>query len=93
MVPVELIEWDWSGGTANVKQNVRTPPCDTTTFPLLYADPPDASPSYHQWPEHPEWNCNAKNTPKRTVGTDFDSDAEQKWNDQLQQRRQRGQNR
>lgn len=91
-IPVELIEWDWSGGALNVKQNVRTPPCDTTTFQPLYADPPDASPSYQQWPEHPKWDCNAKNTPKRTV-TVMNPDQEKEWNDKLQQRRQRGQNR
>lgn len=88
-IPVEMIEWDWSGGAVNVKQNIRTPPCDTNTFPLLYANPPGPNPSYHQWPEHPEWDCNAKDTPKRTVGTDFSEDDKQEWDDRLQKRRQR----
>jgi len=87
-IPVELNRWNWAGGVRRIApQSEQKNTCDTTSFDLVYDVPPERNITPEPWPEHPEWNCNARDTKREPV---FDSQEKETWEEDLQKLRERG---
>ena len=86
-VPMEVQRWDWAAGVA-CGTSQSFPPCNSATCPPIYTIVPDPAPE--PWPAHPEWNCNVTSNERITVGFDYKEADKEKWDQELNNRRQAG---
>jgi len=85
-VPLKVVKWSWAGAVKLNKELSYNPPCDTSTYELLYKERP--RPKIQESSTYPEWSCNIKKNIRKLIGSENYNEKEwKKLKDEMEKKK------